>query len=112
MHFLLTVALAFTSFFHTELKSSIPARNAVLAKSPAAVTLTFTEGVVVGVSKIAILKSDSTVLKTLMVKKGADAATLTADVPAALPAGKYLVRYSTAADDGHAAKGLIPFSVK
>jgi methionine-rich copper-binding protein CopC len=112
MNFLLTLALAATSFFHTELKSSMPAKGEALAKSPKMVMLTFTEGVVVGVSKISILKSDSTEVEKLVVTKGGDAATIMGTVTKVLPAGKYIVRWQTAADDGHAAKSAFAFSVK
>ena len=110
MNSLFAVALAFTSLFHTALMSSIPARNAAV-HAPTSVSLTFTEAVNVNLTTIALTKTDSTVVEALMVAKGAPAATVTAAVTKPLAPGKYLVKWKTAADDGHVVRGVIPFTV-
>lgn len=110
MHSLMTVTLAFAAFFHATLKSSVPTRGAAIA-SPTAVSLTFSEAVTTNLTTIAIVKPDSSVVETLVVKKGVPLATITAPVTHALAAGKYMVRWKTASDDGHVVRGMIPFSV-
>jgi methionine-rich copper-binding protein CopC len=112
MNTLLTLAFAAVSFFHTELKSSVPAKGAMLAKSPATVALTFTEKVNVGVSAISILKADSTEIAKLVLTRSTDGTTISGAVAKPLPTGTYIIRYHTAAEDGHAAKGAFGFSVK
>ena len=111
MNSLFAIALALTSLFHTALKSSIPARGAAVA-SPATVSLTFTEPVNINLTTISITKTDSvTVVEALVVPKGAAAATAAAPVTKPLAAGKYLVKWKTASDDGHVVRGVIPFTV-
>jgi methionine-rich copper-binding protein CopC len=107
---LLAATTVASGAFHTELKSSMPAKNSSGA-SPTKVTLTFTEDVNVAVSAIAILKSDSTEVAKLLVKATSDAATIEGAVIKPLAAGKYLVRYRTASADGHAVRGSFGFTV-
>lgn len=106
----MTVTLAFATFFHATLKSSIPARGSA-APSPTMVSLTFSEAVTTNLTTVAIVKPDSSVVETLVVKHGVPAATITAPVTHALAAGRYMVRWKTASDDGHVVRGMIPFSV-
>ena len=110
MNSLFAVALAFTSLFHTALKSSIPAKNAAVA-SPTSVSLTFTEAVNVNLTTLVITRPDSSVVQTLTVAHGAPAATVGAPVTKPLAAGKYLIKWKTASDDGHVVRGAIPFTV-
>ena len=110
MNSLLTVVFALTSLFHTALKSSIPAKGSTGA-SPAAVSLTFTESINVKLTTIAITKADSSVVESLVVPTGPAAETVGAKVTKALAAGKYLIKWKTASDDGHVVRGVIPFTV-
>jgi methionine-rich copper-binding protein CopC len=110
---LLTVTTAgalATGLFHTELKSSLPAKGAKVP-SPAKVTLTFTEEVNVAVSAISILKADSSEVAKLVVKATKDDETIEAVVPKLLPPGGYIIRWRTASDDGHAVRGAFAFTV-
>ncbi len=111
MNVLLNVVLAAVMFFHTELKTSSPSKGAVLEKAPAVVTLTFTERVTVGLSSISILKSDSSEVAKLVVTATKDPATIEAKIPQVLAAGKYIVRWRTAAADGHVARSAYAFTV-
>lgn len=104
------VMVATATIFHVELKSSIPARNSS-GPAPAGVSLTFTEDVKVAVSRIAILHADSSLVEKLMIKEKKDAATFGGPITKPLAPGKYLVSWATMSDDGHAAKGFIPFVV-
>jgi len=110
MNSLFAVALAFTSLFHTALKSSIPAKGAAV-KAPTSVSLTFTEPVNVNLSTISLLKPDSSVVEALVVAKGAASATVSAPVTKPLVPGKYLVRWKTSSDDGHVVRGVFAFTV-
>lgn len=111
MHSLLTITFALMSFFHTALKSSIPAKGAAVA-SPTTVSLTFTEAVNVNLSTLVVTKPDSTtVVESLVVAKGPASATFTAPVTKPLAPGKYLIKWKTASDDGHVVRGVIPFTV-
>ncbi len=110
MYSLLSIALALTSLFHTALKSSIPAKGSSVA-SPAVVSLTFTEAINVKLTTIMITKPDSSVVESLVVPTGPAAATVGGKVTKTLVAGKYLVKWKTASDDGHVVRGVIPFTV-
>lgn len=111
MNSLFTLAFALTALFHTALKSSIPAKGTTVP-SPTRVSLTFTEPVNVNLSTIVIMKPDSiAVVESLIVAKGPAAATFMAPVIKALLPGKYLIKWKTASDDGHAVRGIIPFTV-
>lgn len=107
---LLTAGAVATGAFHTELKTSTPAKDS-RGGSPTSVTLTFTEGVNVAVSAIAILKADSTEVAKLVVKPTKDAATIVGAVTTPLAPGGYIVRYRTASNDGHAVRGAFAFTV-
>lgn len=107
---LATVVAVATGAFHTALKSSLPAKDSKGA-SPASVSLTFTEGVNAAVSAISILRPDSSEIMKLTVKPTKDAATIEARVATPLPAGSYIVRWRTASNDGHAVRGVFPFTV-
>lgn len=104
------VTVATGPVFHTELKSSSPARNSS-GPAPTSVSLTFTEEVKVAVSRIAILTADSALVEKLVIKEKKDAATFGAPITKPLAPGKYLVSWATVSDDGHAVKGFIPFAV-
>lgn len=104
------VSVATATRFHTELKSSSPARNSS-GPAPTSVSLTFTEDVKVALSRIAILRSDSVLVEKLVITQKKDAATFGGPVTKPLAPGKYLVSWATVSDDGHAVKGFIPFSV-
>jgi methionine-rich copper-binding protein CopC len=104
-----TVTVA-TAIFHVELKSSIPARGSS-GPAPASVSLTFTEPVRTALSRIAILAADSTPVERVVISEKKDAATFGGPVTKPLAPGKYLVSWATVSDDGHAVKGVIPFTV-
>ena len=104
------VSLTTAAIFHVELKTSSPARNSV-GPAPTRVTLTFTEAVNVALSRITILTADSVTVEKLVIKEKKEAATFGAPITRPLAPGRYLVRWSTATDDGHAVRGVIPFSV-
>ena len=87
-------------------------RGAIVA-APRSVSITFTEGVKVPLSGISIVKPDSTLIETLVIKGGADPATITGAVTKPLAPGKYVIKWKNgAADDGHLLRGAFSFTVK
>ena len=103
--------LAAAAIPHTELKTAVPAQHGTVKQSPVKVTLTFSEDVNTKLSTISILKPDSTEVEKLVVKVGPTAATFEGAVTHPLAAGKYLVRWKTVSDDGHAVRGAYDFTV-
>jgi methionine-rich copper-binding protein CopC len=113
MNLLLNVLLSATMFFHAELKSSIPARGAVLTQSPAQVTLVFSEQVNMVGTSASILKGDSSAVVRLALHAGTTRDTVRGAVTQTLAPGKYLIKWrAAAADDGHRTSGFVPFTVK
>ncbi|MGH7594545.1 MAG: copper resistance CopC family protein [Gemmatimonadales bacterium] len=111
MSMFLTVAFAAASIFHTSLKSSIPARDAMVV-APSTVSLTFTEKVSVPLSSIVILRADSSQIEKLVVKATSNPARIEGAVVSKLAAGKYLIRWKTVSADGHVVRGTFGFAVK
>jgi methionine-rich copper-binding protein CopC len=111
MKLLWAVLLAAGMLRHTSLKSSIPAKDTTVA-SPATVSLTFTEKVIVPQSSIALLKADSSLMQRIAVKATSDPATIAGAVNGTLAPGRYLIRWKTASDDGHVVRGVFGFTVK
>lgn len=105
-----TVSIASATMFHAELTSSRPARN-FSGPAPNNVSLTFSEPVKLALSRIAILKADSSLVERLVIKEKKDAVTFGGPITKPLAPGKYLVSWGTVSDDGHAVKGFIPFTV-
>ena len=98
--------------WHNHLVKSLPAESEEMAASPAMIQLWFAEKVEPKFSSITLMTADSTRLEIAKPKGTDDPKSITADVPAKLAAGSYLIRWRTAGDDGHAVRGTYPFSVK
>ncbi len=97
--------------FHLELKSAVPEKDAILSAPPAVVTLTFTAKANARLSAIAILRPDSTEVMKLTVAATKEPNTLQGTLSRPLPPGRYVVRWRTAAADGHVVRGAYGFSV-
>jgi methionine-rich copper-binding protein CopC len=110
VNLLLTLTLAAGTFFHTALKSSVPAKGASV-HAPARISLTFTEKVILAQSSISVLTGDSTLVEKLVVKGTSDPATIAGAVTKHLTPGKYVVRWKTASDDGHVVRSAFGFTV-
>ena len=100
---------------HTELKESHPAQDAVLAESPAAVTLTYTTEVQLALSTVAVRSAS-----TDQTQAGAGNLSylsedrrdvLVLPLSERLPSGSYVVAWTTAGPDGHALSGEFGFRV-
>jgi len=111
MNSLFAIILAIGSFYHTALKASSPARNAVVA-TPTSVSLTFTEKVNAALSSISILKADSSEVEKLVVKPTSDPARIEGAVKSRLAPAKYIIRWKTVSADGHVVRNVFAFTVK
>lgn len=110
---LLTVATAVPAIaFHNHLTKSIPAVDEQLTSSPKTIRLWFAEKVEAKFSSITLMRADSTKIETPKPVATDDPKSITTDVATVLPPGKYLIRWRTAGDDGHAVRGTFSFLVK
>jgi methionine-rich copper-binding protein CopC len=98
--------------FHNHLTKSAPAANEVLAESPKTIRLWFSEKVEPKFSSIVLMRADSTKLEVGKAAATDDPKSIAADLATPLSSGKYLIRWRTAGDDGHAVRGTFSFSVK
>ena len=97
---------------HAMLETSMPAKGAVLAASPAAITLHFNENVEGDFTTIKVLDAGG---RNVVTKKAAldKADRKTVQVPlSTLKAGEYKVQWSTVGPDGHRRTGNYGFTVK
>ena len=97
------------AFFHTHLASSFPRANEVVAVAPAEITLTFSARPEVPLTKLTLLRADSTPVALERVRAGRDTLTVAARVPGPLPVGQYIVVWRTASRDGHVVRGSYHF---
>lgn len=108
--FSLALLGAGSAFFHTHLEASFPKADEVVRAAPAEISLTFSARPEVPLTKITLLRADSTPVRLERVKPGKDTMTVAARVPVALPAGGYIVSWRTASRDGHVVRGSYRFS--
>ncbi len=97
---------------HNHLEKSTPAADQAVAQSPKEIRLWFAEKVDPKFSSITLMHADSTKIEIGKTHGTDDMKSIAADVPAALASGKYLIRWRSAGDDGHAVRGTFAFSVK
>lgn len=98
--------------FHTELKSSVPERDSTVKGPPREVTLTFSGKVNPKLSSIQIVRpADSSEVMKLVIDTKAAGKELHAPLTRPIPPGRYVVRWKTAASDGHVVRGAYSFSV-
>ncbi|MGH7582546.1 MAG: copper resistance CopC family protein [Gemmatimonadales bacterium] len=109
--FLLAAVFGTATVPHAGLKSSSPAKGSTVI-APKEISLTFTEGVNLLATSIAILKADSTLVEKLHVRFTAGDTTVAGPVTRPLPPGTYLIKWRNgSADDGHVSSGTFSFHV-
>ena len=108
---LLLAALALPAVVtaHAELVSSSPEAGSTLARSPEAVTATFSEALEAPKSSIEVIAPDGSLVATGGLAPD-DGTTLLVAVPALAP-GTYDVRWTASSDDGHLERGRYEFTV-
>ncbi len=97
---------------HNHLEKSTPAADELVAQSPKEIRLWFAEKVDPKFSSITLMRADSSKVEIGKTHGTDDPKSIAAAVPAALISGKYLIRWRSAGDDGHAVRGTFAFSVK
>lgn len=93
---------------HADLVSSDPPDGAVLEAPPDSITLTFSEGLDAAKSSFRLIGPDGTAGTG---RAAADGATTMSLTGLALGAGTWTVQWTSAAEDGHIARGTLTFSV-
>ncbi|PHM45734.1 Copper resistance protein C [Xenorhabdus mauleonii] len=98
---------------HAHLKDQTPAENATVEAAPQAITLSFSERIELGFSKVKLIGPEKTVIKTGKLELDPETKTkLILPVEGKLAAGEYSVDWSVLSVDGHKTKGVYSFIVK
>jgi len=99
------------AFAHAHLRAELPAADASV-QAPTELTLTFSEGLELGLSGAVLKTSDGTSVKTgdLALDPNSDK-TLLVPVSAKLAPGKYTVEWHALSKDGHLTRGTYQFKV-
>lgn len=105
------IGMPAASSFHLQLKSSTPARDAVLRTAPAEIRLTFSARPELALSDIKLIAAGGKAVALGKVAFTSDSLTIAAPVEGPLPEGAYQVTWRTASKDGHPIRGTIPFTV-
>jgi len=120
MNALAKVALAATMLLvstygalaHAHLKAQMPATDAKVSASPAALSLTFSEGLEIGLSGATVKDANGKAMKTGPATLAAnDDKRMTVPLDGALAPGSYTVEWHVLSKDGHTTHGSYPFTV-
>ena len=104
-------------FAHGALKSSSPARGAVLARTPAALYLTFTEQVELAVARVVLVRNANDTIQLSPLRADSGGRTLVADLSDPRVANlsgdsvTYTIHWLITGKDGYPVRGSIPFTV-
>lgn len=93
---------------HSGLESSNPADGSVITEAPAAITLTFNEGLLADANSMSINAADGTNVVSANVQPNGSSVEL--PWPADLPAGEYQAAFRVVSADGHPVTGAISFT--
>jgi methionine-rich copper-binding protein CopC len=108
---LLSLGLAGPAFAHAHLTASTPAANATVTATPAALQLTFSEGLELRFTGIKVTGPGGAAVATGDATLGPDGATLVVPVTGPLAPGAYTVDWHALSTDGHTTKGSYAFTV-
>ncbi|MDC9588683.1 copper homeostasis periplasmic binding protein CopC [Xenorhabdus sp. XENO-10] len=98
---------------HAHLKDQTPTENTTVEAAPQAITLSFSERIELGFSKVKLIGPEKTAIKTGKLELDPETKTkLILPVEGLLAAGKYSVDWSVLSVDGHKTKGVYSFTVK
>ncbi|CDH18808.1 copper homeostasis periplasmic binding protein CopC [Xenorhabdus bovienii] len=98
---------------HAHLKDQTPAENTTVEAAPQAITLSFSERIELGFSKVKLIGPEKKTVKTGKLELDPDTKTkLILPVEDKLVAGEYSVDWSVLSVDGHKTKGAYNFTVK
>lgn len=96
---------------HGGLKSSTPARGAVLDSAPREIRLVFTEAAELAFTRVELRGPDGLVRVGSPSFAGTDKHTILASIVGSLAAGTYTVSWQVAGADGHPVRGTFKFSI-
>ncbi len=100
------------AFAHAHLTSAVPPVNGAVAAAPSELDLTFSEGIALKFTGLAVKAPDGTAIATGPGRLGPGRDTvLVVPVTAALPPGTYTVSWHALATDGHKTNGTYTFKV-
>jgi methionine-rich copper-binding protein CopC len=97
---------------HAHLVAENPADGAVVSPAPAALTLTFSEGVQGAFTGVVITGPDKAEVKPGTPSLAPDGTVLTVPLDAALAPGAYTIAWHAVGSDGHKTTGSYGFTVK
>ncbi|CDL80891.1 copper homeostasis periplasmic binding protein CopC [Xenorhabdus szentirmaii] len=98
---------------HAHLKDQTPAENTTVEAAPQAITLSFSERIELGFSKVKLIGPEKVAIKTGKLELDPETKTkLILPVEGKLAAGEYSVDWSVLSVDGHKTKGVYNFTVK
>ncbi|WP_340616335.1 CopC domain-containing protein YobA [Xenorhabdus entomophaga] len=98
---------------HAHLKDQIPAENTTVEAAPQTITLSFSERIELGFSKVKLTGPEKTAIKTGKLELDPETKTkLILPVEGKLAAGEYSVDWSVLSVDGHKTKGAYNFTVR
>ncbi|MDC9593848.1 copper homeostasis periplasmic binding protein CopC [Xenorhabdus sp. IM139775] len=98
---------------HAHLKDQTPAENTTVETAPQAITLSFSERLELGFSKVKLIGPEKSSVKTGKLVLDPETKTqLILPVEGQLAAGKYSVDWSVLSVDGHKTKGVYSFTVR
>ncbi|HSE28536.1 MAG TPA: copper resistance CopC family protein [Gemmatimonadales bacterium] len=98
-------------FRHLRLVKSAPAADEVLAASPTAITLWFSQAPTLRLTRITLLDAAGAKLPLGAVKAGPEENTAMADLSQPISTGSYTISWVSGSPDGHVVRGKIAFSV-
>lgn len=96
---------------HTALRRSDPAAGAHLERAPSSIRLWFRERAQLAVTRVRLVGADGRETLLALTADPGDSSGVTAAVPMALPAGRWVVRWQTGGRDGHPVRGEFHFMV-
>lgn len=103
---------AATALGHASLVSTSPSRDAKLAASPSAVTLTFNEPIeLLRGADVEVVDGDGTQISAGAARRASDSRVVQIPLRPGLPNGTYTVRYSVIGADSHVVPGIFVFGV-
>lgn len=101
------------AFAHAHLKQAVPAAGATVSTGPSQLRLSFTEGVELAFSGVAIAMDDGMAIKPSAVALApAEPNTILVTLTAPLSPGHYKVTWHVLSDDSHKTRGHYAFTVK
>jgi hypothetical protein len=105
-------AVLAAALFHLKLERSLPAKDAVLATAPTALSLWYSQTPNLSVTRVTLTGPNGAVATGKPTLASAPKSPVMVPITGAMPAGKYTVNWVTASSDGHPIKGSYGFTVK